>query len=170
MFKIENSKFYAEIMESVVKYFGMDAENVTEAEVHQKVVESETVGAMEARLTAAATAAVQTQIDALQTKLDALDAKFTALEAEATKSKSDLEAANGKVTTLEAEAAKSKADLEAANGKVTTLAGEVATLKAGKPVGGVQGAEDGLPLEESGTKFGTEIKATDLAARLQGKK
>lgn len=166
MFKIENSKFYTEIMESVVKYFNMDAGNVTEAEVHQKIVEAETVEAMTARLTADANAAVKTQMETLQTQLNDLSAKVTALETEAGTNKTALEAANLKVTELETEAASNKTALESANAKVTELGGQVATLKAGKPVGGTDPQDANLNTGSANALGGTTIQSTELGKKL----
>lgn len=166
MFKIETSKFYSEIMESVVKYFGMDAEGTTEAEVHQKIVEAETLTAMEARLTAAANESVKATMADLQSQLTALSGKVTAMEAAAATATDELKTANEKVTAMEVAAATANSQLDAANTKVIQLAGEVATLKAGKPAGGGEGADNGLELGEGGTKFGTVIPSTDLAAKL----
>lgn len=164
--KVENSKFYAEIMEAAVKYFGMDAETTTEAELHQKLDTAETVDEMRASLKLEVEAAVKAETDKITAKVSELETSVKKLEADLAASKTALEAANKQVSELQTSIATKDAELKNAGEQTKQLAAEVAKLKVG--AAGGNGDDDGnLPIPDKKTAVvGTEIKATDFAQRL----
>lgn len=165
--KVENSKFYNEIMEAAVKYFGMDAETTTEAELHQQFTTAETVDAMRGQIKTEVVAAVKAETDQLTAKVVALETKVAALETDLAASKTALDAANKQVADLQTAAAGKDAELANAKAQTTTLAAEVATLKAGAKSGENGDGDNGLPISQNATGgVGTVIKTPDFAQRL----
>lgn len=165
--KVENSKFYAEIMEAAVKYFGMDAETTTEAELHQKIESAESVETMREAIKTEVVAAVKAETDQLTAKVSTLETKVSALETELAASKAALDAANKQVADLQTAAAGKDVELNNAKAQTATLAAEVATLKAGAKKGENGDGNDGLPIKETATTgVGTVIKTPEFAQRL----
>lgn len=128
------SKFYNEMMNGLASFFGLDANETTEAELHQKLIEAGTLESIKAAALNEANAAVMQQMAEFQTKLDALTAQVEGLQ-------TDADAKAAKVGELETELETVKGQLTAKDGEIEThlsqiqsLSGEVAGLKAGKPV------------------------------------
>jgi len=120
-------------MNSLAAFFGVNAEETTEAELHQKLIEAGTLESIRATATKEANDAVTAQMADFQTKLDALQTQLTDLQTDAA-SKAE------KVCELETELETVKGQLSAKDGEIEThlsqiqsLSGEVATLKAGRP-------------------------------------
>lgn len=127
------SKFYSQIMNGMAAFFGMDAEETTEAELHQKLVEAGTLENMRAAALQEANDAVKAEMADFKTQLESLQTQFNDL-------KTDAESKGAKVTELEADLENVRTELSEKEtaiaghlDKIKTLSGEVATLKAGKP-------------------------------------
>lgn len=168
--KVENSKFYAEIMEAAVKYFGMDAETATEAEVHQQFETAESVETMRASIRTEVDAAVKAETDKINARVAELETSVKKFETDLAASKAALEAANKQVTEFQTAVEQSKVELANAKAQNATLAAELAKVKAGG--GKTDDDVDGnLPIPETGKgAVGVEIKATEFAQRLGIKK
>ena len=128
------AKFYSETMNGLAAFFGLNADETTEAELHQKLIEAGTLENIKAAALNEANAAVMQQMADFQTKLDALTAQVEGLQ-------TDADAKAAKVGELETELETVKGQLTAKDGEIEThlsqiqsLSGEVAGLKAGKPV------------------------------------
>lgn len=169
--KVENSKFYAEIMEAAVKYFGMDAETTTEAELHQKFETAESVDTMRASLKTEVEAAVKTETEKITARVTELEATVKQLQTDLAASKTALEAANNQVAELQKADATKDAELNNAKAQNKSLAADLAKIKAGgKSTEGGDG-DGNLPIPEGAANgVGTEIKATEFAQRLGIKK
>lgn len=164
---VENSKFYAEIMEAAVKYFGMDAESTTEAELHQKFEMAESVETIRASIRTEVEAAVKSEMEGITEKVSALETQIADLQTQLATSQTALESANKQIADLQTAAAEKDAELANAKAQNMTLAGEVAKLKAGAGTGDGGDGNGGLPIPEQTTgTVGTQIKATDFAQRL----
>jgi len=146
MFNASNSRFYSQIMESLAGFFGLKAEDTTEAELHQRLTEAETQTALAEKAKADGLAAAAEEVNTLKTQL----ATLTAEKAAAEETTTDLQAA---ITMLTERATALESDLTAANSalaakvkEVNTLAGEVARLTAGKLPKGAEESDgdDGL--------------------------
>lgn len=143
------SNFYGQIMNSLAAFFGLDAEETTEAELHQQLSEAGTLAGIRAAATAEALEGVKTQMTDIETKLADLQTQFDAMKA-------DTDAKAGKITELETQ-------LEAVNGAIAekekaignhkativSLSGELATLKAGKPIDKNTPPDGSKPIEQA---------------------
>jgi len=121
-------------MNGLAAFFGVNAEETTEAELHQKLIEVGTLESIRAAATKEANDAVTAQMTDFQTKLDALTAQVEGLTADATEKaekvgelETDLETVRGQLTAKDGE-------IEAHLSQIKSLSGEMAGLKAGKPV------------------------------------
>lgn len=127
------AKFYSETMNSLAAFFGVNADETTEAELHQKLIEAGTLESIRAAATKEANDAVTAQMEEFQTKLDALTAQVEGLQADAdaktakvAELETDLETVRGQLTEKDGE-------IETHLSQIKSLSGEVATLKAGRP-------------------------------------
>ena len=128
---IASLKFVSEMYNGLCHFFGSDAEETTEAELHQKLIEAGTLENMKAEALREANDAVQSQMADFQSQLEGLQTQFAELKA-------DADAKAEKVMELESQLA---ATIEAANGEIEglkaenkNLSGTVASLRAGKPI------------------------------------
>ena len=135
----KDNKFSAQLFEQACKLVGMDAENTTEAELHQALTDAGTVQAI---AETNAKAAAQVEIDATKADITRLTAELQAATENAT-------TVSAEVETLKAGTAKLESDLTAANSalaakvkETNTLAGEVARLTAGAKPKGVEAVDD----------------------------
>ena len=148
------SKFYSELMNGFATFFGLNAEETTEAELHQQLIEAGSLAEIRANAMNEANATVMKQMADFQSQLDALTAKVGELESDAEAKgakvielESDLEAVRGQLSEKETA-------LADRDGQIQKLSGEVAGLKAGKPLGKDQPADQSKPFE-TGRKDGS---------------
>ena len=163
MWNANNSNFYAQIMDSLAGFFGLKAEDTTEAELHQKLTEAKTqVELAEAAKTEGLAAAAK-EVEGLKADVARLTAELTAATETAT-------TATAEVETLKADAAKLESDLTAANTalatkvkEANTLAGEVARLTAGAKPKGVEAVDGDDPIAKvpAGNGQMVKVKAFD---------
>jgi chromosome segregation ATPase len=163
MWNANNSNFYAQIMDSLSAFFGLKAEDTTEAELHQKLTEAKTqVELAEAAKTEGLAAAAK-EVEGLKADVARLAAELTAATETAT-------TATAEVETLKASAVKLESDLTAANTalatkvkEANTLAGEVARLTAGAKPKGVEAVDTDEQLSKvpAGNGQTVKVKAFD---------
>ncbi len=132
MFDIKNSKFYAEIMGGLSRFFGL--ESATEAELHQTLTEAGTLADIKANAASEANAAVASQMTAFQTQLDALNEKFTAAEASDAEKTGKITELSSALDTLIETVAQKDTVISNQTAQIASLSGELAALKAGKPL------------------------------------
>lgn len=151
------SKFYSETMNALAGFFGLSAEDTTEAELHQHLTEAGTLENIRGAAVAEANAAVQTQMADFQTQLSDLQAQLAAL-------KTDAESKGEKVTELEndlsavrAQLSEKDTEIEKQIGQIKTLSGTVASLQAGKPIDKVTPPDESKPIEQAQSTTGGRV-------------
>ena len=128
------AKFYSETMNGLATFFGLNAEETTEAELHQQLIEAGSLAQIKAAALQEANDAVKQQMADFQSQLSALTEQVKGLKADAQSKgekvgelETELEAVKGTLTEKETE-------IEGLKTQNQSLSGEVAGLKAGKPV------------------------------------
>ncbi len=128
------AKFYSETMNGLAAFFGLNAEETTEAELHQQLIEAGSLAQIKAAALNEANASVMSQMAEFQTKLDGLQSQLNDLQ-------SDADAKAAKVGELETELDTVKGQLNEKDTELAgmqkqnqSLSGEVAGLKAGRPI------------------------------------
>lgn len=128
------AKFYNETMNGLAAFFGLNAEETTEAELHQQLIEAGSLAQIKAAALSEANAAVMSQMASFQTTLEGLQTQLNDLQA-------DAQSKGEKVAELETELETVKGQLTEKDGEIAghlmqiqTLSGTVASLKAGKSI------------------------------------
>ena len=155
----KDTKFSAQLFEQACVVVGLDAENTTEAELHQALTDA---GSVQAIAEKNAKAAAQVEIDAAKADAVRLTAELEAVTENATTAATEVE-------TLKAASTKLQSDLTAANSALAakvkethTLAGEVARLTAGAKPKGVEAVDDDPQLKTpAGNGQMVKMKAFD---------
>lgn len=145
-------------MEAAVRFFGLDQEAATEAEVHDALDSAEPLAEQLSKAKAEAGAEPQKLAD-LETKLSELETKLSELEGQV--SSKDTRIAELQTEVAEAKAANEQAleTLKAQHAtEVQTLAGQVASLKAGKMQEQSEGGGSTIPATTK-TAAGVEVLA-----------
>lgn len=162
-----STKFAVNIYESLCAFFGVESEETTEAELHQKLTEAGTLENIKQAALKEANEAVQSQMSDFKTQLEALQTQFGDLKA-------DADAKGEKVAELESEletvrgdvAAKEKTIAEHLE-QIKMLSGEVASLKTGKPIDKHTPPDASLPDTGKGSLNGARVvSAQELAAAI----
>lgn len=169
MWNATNSKFYAQIMDSLSAFFGRKPEETTEAELHQMLTEAQTRADLAEQAKAEGLAAAAADLDALR-------ADVARLTAELSDAMQSVQAGTDTIETLRAELATAQTDLTAANSalatkvkEANTLAGEVARLTAGKPSASTSATDDDEQFEKAPAGNGVTVKADWLEKTIFGK-
>lgn len=156
MFRIENSKLYTQIMDAAVRFFGLDKEAATEAEVHDALESAESLAEQLSKAKAEALRDLQ-KLSGLETKISSLETKLYELEGQISEKDS-------RIVELQMQLAEVKAASEDALNKlnaqhaaeVENLAGQIAKLKAGRIQEQSEGGGDTIP-ETAKTAAGAKI-------------
>lgn len=127
------AKFYSETMNSLAAFFGLNAEETTEAELHQKLIEAGTLESIRAAATKEANEAVAAQMTDFQTQLAALTEQVEGLQADATEKAEKVGELETELETVKGQLTAKDGEIETHLSQIQSLSGEVATLKAGKP-------------------------------------
>ena len=169
MWNATNSKFYAQIMDSLSAFFGLKAEETTEAELHQMLTEAQSRADLAEKAKAEGLAAAASDIDALR-------ADVARLNAELSQAYEDAQTSTVSLETVRAELATANADLTAVNSALAImvkdknlLAGEVARLTAGKPSAVTTATDDDEQFEKAPVGNGVTVKADWLEKSIFGK-
>lgn len=154
---IASAKFYSELMNGLSTFFGLNAEETTEAELHQQLIEAGSLAEIRAAALKEANEAVTAQMADFQTKLDGLQTQLNDLQADA-QSKTE------KVKDLETELETVKGQLTEKDGEIAghltqiqTLSGTVASLKAGKPIDKISPPDASKPIEQAKAPNGGRV-------------
>ncbi len=129
------SKFYSETMNALAKFFGLDAENTTEAELHQHVTEAgtlESIRAEAAEKVADKMTAFETQMADFNAKFAEMETRLSALHAENEERGQKIEALTGQIATLQSEIEARETVIAAHKATIAQVSGELATLRAGR--------------------------------------
>ena len=128
------SKFYSEMMNGLASFFGLDAEETTEAEVHQKLTEAGSLAEIRAAALQEANDAVSAQMTDFQGQLSALTSQFNDLKADADAKATKVDELETELKTVKGQLSEKDTELAGLKSQNQSLSGEVAGLKAGKPV------------------------------------
>lgn len=158
---IASAKFYSEMMNGLASFFGASAEDVTEAELHQKLIEAGTLESVRAAALQEANEAVtaqmadfKSQLAALQSGFDDLKADSEAKAAKVVELETDIEAMRGKLAEKETQ-------IGAHLSQIQTLSGSLASLKAGKTVDIVTPLDASLPVPPTKSQNGGVVVTTE---------
>ena len=132
MWNASNSKFYSPIMDALAGFFGLKAEDTTEAELHQRLTEAETQAALAEKAKADGLAAAADEITDLKAQLATLTAEKAAADEQLTTLQTQVDELTEKATGLESDLTAANAAIATKVKEVNTLAAEVARLTAGK--------------------------------------
>lgn len=143
------AKFYSETMNGLAAFFGMNAEETTEAELHQKLVEAGTLENIRAAATKEANDAVAAQMADFQTKLDVLTGQVENLQADADAKTVKVGELETELEAVRGEVAGKDIEIEGLKKQNVSLSGEVAGLKAGKPIDKSTPPDASKPIEQS---------------------
>jgi len=126
---IKAANFYSQIMNQACTFLGINADETTEAEVHQGLADA---GTLESIRTQA--------VSDMEAKMSGFEASLSALTAEVETMKAQISEKDTAIAALEAaaltaqEASAERVDAIAAKeAQIKSLSGEVANLKAAKP-------------------------------------
>lgn len=128
------SKFYSEMMNGLASFFGLDAEETTEAEMHQQLTEAGSLAQIKAAALKEANDAVSAQMADFQSQLSALTAQFNDLKADADSKAEKVGELETELQTVKGQLTEKDTELELLQKQNKSLSGEVAGLKAGKPI------------------------------------
>lgn len=128
------AKFYSEMMNSLAAFFGLNAEETTEAELHQKLIEAGTLESIRAAALNEANEAVKQQMTDFQTQLAALTAQVEGLQTDADAKTAKVAELETELETVKGQLTEKDTEIEGHLSQITALSGEVAGLRAGKPI------------------------------------
>lgn len=128
------AKFYSETMNGLAAFFGLSADETTEAELHQKLIEAGTLESIKAAALNEANATVMAQMAEFQSKLDALTAQVDGLQTDADAKAAKVGELEAELETVKGQLTEKDSELAGLQRQNQSLSGEVAGLKAGKPV------------------------------------
>lgn len=156
MFKVESSKLYTQIMDAAVRFFGLDKEAATEAEIHDALESSESLAEQLSKAKAEALRDLQKLSD-LETKIHGLETKLYELEAQISEKDSLIVELQMQLAEVKAASEDALNSLKAQHAaEVETLAGQIAKLKAGRTQEQDEGGGDTIPKTDK-TPAGTNI-------------
>ena len=145
------SKFYNEMMNGLASFFGLDANETTEAELHQQLTEAGSLSEIRATATKEANEAVAAQMADIQTQLAALTTKVGDLETDAEAKAAKVSELETDLETVRGQLAEKDTQLAEKDKQIATLSGEVATMKAGKPLDKAHAIDNSIPVRETKT-------------------
>lgn len=163
-----SAKFYSELMNGLASFFGLNAEETTEAELHQQLTEAGSLQQIKSAAMQEATAAVQAKMEDFSAQLAALQTRFDALETDAQAKGEKVAELEGELETVRGQLAEKETAVAGHVAQIKTLSGEVASLKAGKPIDKHTPADDSKPGVSGGNAGGSARKITmsELTAAL----
>lgn len=135
-------------MTSLTNWLGLT--EATESELHQKLEDSGTLAAVQAKANDEAVKAVETKMADFQTQLDALQLQFADAKADNEAKAIEITALQESVADLTTKAAEKDTLIIKQAAEIKTLSGELAAFKAGAPVvTAVQPPDGGLPISDN---------------------
>lgn len=164
---VNASKFYGQMMNTLAAFFGMDAAETTEAELHQKLVDAGTVEQIEteaAEKVGAKMTAFEEQVGGLQAQFEALQSQFDTLKTESEERAQKIVALNTDIEQLRADITEREGTIAAHKATIASLSGELATMKAGRALDLDSPADESIPLkkEAAAPKAGVMTQAQVL--------
>lgn len=157
---ITSAKFYSEIMNGIAAFFGVKAEESTEAELHQLLVDAKTLEHVRTQ----AVEEMQSKMTGFETQLSDLNTRFQALETVNAEQLSTIESQGAQITTLNEAVTKAAADIQTRDKTIVSLSGQVSALKAAKPTEGNDPIEGSIefPTEGAKAESGSTVSTKDL--------
>lgn len=124
-------KFYDEMLAALRGFFGKA--EATEAELHQSIVDAETVESLAVKANAAAAESVRADMDALKTSFADLKTQFEAVQAADTQKAEMITQLQDGIESLKTSLTEKDATIAQQAEQIKTLSGELADYKVGKP-------------------------------------
>lgn len=151
------SKFYSQIMNGMASFFGVDAEETTEAELHQKLIEAGTLENIRAEALNEANATVMAKMADFQTTLDGLQSQLTDLQTDAQSKAEKVDELETELETVKGQLSEKDGEIAGHLAQIQTLSGNVASLKAGKPIDKAMPPDASKPIEQAKAPNGGRI-------------
>lgn len=127
------SKFYSQTMNALASFFGLDAENTTEAELHQALTDAGTlegIHADAAEKVADKMTAFESQMADFNAKFSEMESRLLTLQSENEERGQKIEALTGQIATLQSEIEAREAAITTHKATIAQVSGELATLRA----------------------------------------
>lgn len=127
------SKFYSQTMNALAAFFGLNAEDTTEAELHQHLTDAGTLEGIHtdaAERVAAKMDAFETQMADFNAKFSEMEDRLSALQTENEERGQKIEALTGQIATLQGEIEARETAISAHKATIAQVSGELATLRA----------------------------------------
>lgn len=135
-FQVSTSKLYQQIMEAAVGFFGLNANDATETDVHAAFDGQKPLAEQLKEAQAANVAEIQKQLDEMKDTATKTNEALTSLQGQFDTMKAENEVKDTRITELQKEIAAAALESETLkkqhSKEVSTLAGELAKTKAGK--------------------------------------
>lgn len=169
MWNATNSKFYAQIMDSLSAFFGRKPEETTEAELHQMLTEAQTRADLAEQAKADGLAAAAAELDALRADVARLTAELDAESETAQTATASLETARAELQAVQNDLTAANSALAVMVKDKNALAGEVARLTAGKPPASTTATDDDEQFKKAPAGNGMTVNADWLEKSIFGK-
>lgn len=127
-------KFVSEIYNGLCTFFGANADETTEAELHHQLLEAGTLSEIRANALNEANDAVKQQMHEFQTRLEALQGQISELQTDASNKAAKIGDLETQLETLNGQLSEKDKEIGVLKEQNTSLSGQVASLKAGKPI------------------------------------
>lgn len=164
--KETEGRFGAQITEQAYRLMGADPENVTEAELHQQMVDAKS---FDEKPAGEAANKLNAEIADLKAKLKAAEDAKTAMETANGETETELGKLKAEKAGLEVKLQEAQDTLAAKVKETRELAAEVATLTAGKKPKGTDENDDDKQFDDAPAGGGRTVKAGFLDQMLEGK-
>ena len=129
------SKFYSPIMNAIAVFFGRDAEEASEAELHQALMDAGTlegVHADAAEKVAAKMTAFEQQMQEFTEKFSVMEQDLASMKADNNDKAAKIQALDAQVLTLQGEIKERETAIATHKATIAQVSGELATLRAGR--------------------------------------
>lgn len=147
---IASAKFYSEMMNGLASFFGLNADETTEAEMHQQLIEAGSLSEIRAAALKEANEAVAAQMADFKTQLETLQTSFNDLKADAESKGEKVAELEQQLETVRGNEAAKDAAIAQHLEQIKSLSGEVATMKAGKPIDRQTPPDESKPVTSGG--------------------
>jgi hypothetical protein len=162
--KISSLRFVNEMYNGLCHFFDVSAEETTEAELHQKLIEAGTLENIRVAATKEANDAVAAQMAGFQTKLDALTAQVEGLQTDADEKATKVGELETELETVKGQVAGKDGEIIGHLAQIKSLSGEVAGLRAGKPIDKSTPPDESKPVHQTKAPSGVIISGKEIEA------
>jgi septal ring factor EnvC (AmiA/AmiB activator) len=159
-FDVTKSKLYSSIMEGLVSFFELEADNATETDIHAKIEGSEPLSKLLEKATEKAVGDLTAKVDGLTSKVTDLEKQVSDLTTRAENAEAQIAQKDNRIEELQIEVANEKKTVQSIKdqhkAETDRLAGKIAAMKAGVEKETDTGAGESEIVLADKAKTGTE--------------